>query len=216
MLNKIRKLWFLISHYKLIRALLDLAFNGYLKDMGWINSFIKNKSIDLDSNPIPWVAYPFIVFFAERLNKNMNIFEFGSGNSTLFYASRVSSVIVVEHDKEWYSNIKKTIPPNVNIHYVDLVYDGLYSKFINTLNTKFDIVIVDGRDRVNCIKNSIKNLAENGVIILDNSEVREYSSGLVFLTENGFKKIDFWGIAAGYNNKTCTTLFYKENNCLGI
>ena len=34
----------------------------------------------------------------------MNIFEYGAGNSTLYYAEKVSHVISVEHDKKWFEN----------------------------------------------------------------------------------------------------------------
>ena len=88
--------------------------------------------------------------------------------------------------------------------------------FANNLGEEFDIVIVDGRDRVNCIKNSISSLSDSGVMILDDSERSEYIDGIQFLSLNNFKKLDFWGISPGLFYKKCTTVFYKQNNCLGI
>ena len=81
---------------------------------------------------------------------------------------------------------------------------------------KFDIIIVDGRDRVNCVKNSIDKLKENGIIILDDSERKEYNEAKEFLFYKGYKKIEFWGIAPGVFYNKCTTVFYKEHNCFGI
>ena len=43
--------------------------------------------IDKNSNPLPWVTYGFIDFISERLNKSIDVFEYGSGNSTLWYAT---------------------------------------------------------------------------------------------------------------------------------
>lgn len=85
-----------------------------------------------------------------------------------------------------------------------------------TLNKKYHIIIIDGRDRVNCIKNSIKCLKPEGVIVLDDSERTQYLEGIRFLLNEGFKKIDFWGISPGLSYKKSTTIFYTENNCLGI
>ena len=81
---------------------------------------------------------------------------------------------------------------------------------------KYEIIVIDGRDRVNCIKHSLKALKVNGVIILDDSERREYIKGRRYLMKNGFNNIDFWGISPGTFMKKCTTIFYKEVNCLGI
>ena len=83
------------------------------------------------------------------------------------------------------------MPKNVNIHYQQLIYGEHYSKFSNTIGMKFDIVIVDGRDRVNCLKSAIDSLTDEGVIVLDDSERKAYSAGIDNLISQGFKKIDF-------------------------
>ena len=172
--------------------------------------------IDKDSNPIPWVTYSFIDFISERLNTNMDIFEYGSGNSTLWYAKKVSSVTSVEHDKKWFEKIKNSMPQNVNLNYQELVYGERYSAFSTKIEKKFDIVIVDGRDRVNCVKNAIDSIKENGIIILDDSERMAYSEGVNFLLNNNFSKLDFWGISPGLFYKKNTTIFYRKDNCLNI
>lgn len=97
-----------------------------------------------------------------------------------------------------------------------MVYNGNYSKFSSNLNKKFDVIIVDGRDRVNCVKNAIKNLKESGVIVLDDSERESYKEGIDFILSHGFKKIDFCGISPGLFYKKNTTIFYKTVNCLEI
>jgi len=201
---------------KLLKMLLSMNSGGYLKDIGWIESFKNQLPMDKEENPLPWVTYSFIDFISDRLTNEMNIFEYGSGNSTLWYAQRVNSVTSVEHDKEWFEKIKNSMPENVNINYQKLIKNEKYSHFTSQSSEKFDIVIVDGRDRVNCILNSINSLNNNGVIVLDDSEREYYLKGIKFLLTNGFKKIDFWGISPGLFYKKCTTIFYKEDNCLGI
>ncbi len=52
----------------------------------------------------------------------------------------------------------------------------------------FDIVLVDGRDRNNCIFNAITALKENGIIILDDGERKRYEKGIDRLTREGFLK----------------------------
>jgi hypothetical protein len=97
----------LISQPKLIKQLLSMGTAGYLKEIGWIESFDKQLPVDKEGKPLPWVTYGFIDFISDKLNKNMDIFEYGSGNSTLWYAEKVNSVTSVEHNKIWYEKIKK-------------------------------------------------------------------------------------------------------------
>jgi hypothetical protein len=80
----------------------------------------------------------------------------------------------------------------------------------------FDAIVIDGRDRVNCCKNSLGALKAAGVIIWDNSERPDYQEGYDFLINNGFKRIDFGGIGPINPDAWCTSVFYRSNNCLGI
>lgn len=200
----------------MIPTLLTMNANGYLKEIGWINSSNRQMPLDEHNNPLPWVTYPFIDFIEERLTNNLEVFEFGSGNSTLWYAGKVRFVTSVEHDDSWYKKIKSTMPNNVALHYQKLEYAKEYAAFAASQHKHFHIIIVDGRDRVNCIMNAVNSLTEDGVIVLDDSERAPYQEGIDFLIMKGFKKIDFWGISPGFFYKKCTTVFYRSDNCLGI
>lgn len=193
-----------------------LRNQGYLFEIGWIKSFENNSSLDKKGDPLPWVTYPFIDFIESRLNKTMTIFEFGSGNSTLWYSQRVKNVTSVENNTQWYNKILSYNIENIKIYYQKLEYGGKYCKLISTLQSRYDIVIVDGRDRVNSIRQSISFLSQDGIIVLDDSERDCYLDGINYLLERGFKRLDFWGIAPGIFFRKCTSIFYKNVNCLGI
>ena len=148
------------------------AFNSFYKDSylyttGWIRSLKEYKPVDVNGKPIPWMNFHMIGFLKERFNKNLNLFEFGSGYSTFFYADRVKTVTSVEYDEQWYQRLKTNLPDNVKLISQSDDVDGKNSRIITTLNKKFDAVVVDGCDRVNCIKQSILALSAGGVIILD-------------------------------------------------
>jgi hypothetical protein len=51
---------------------------------------------------------------------------------------------------------------------------------------------------------------------LDDSERKEYKKGIEYLQQSGYRKIDFWGIAPGIFFNKCTSIFYRDKNCLGI
>ena len=68
---------------------------------------------DEDNTINPWLGKTVIDMIKKHLNKTMNVFEWGMGNSTLFWSKYVNSVTSVEHDKEWFEKVKEIIPSNV-------------------------------------------------------------------------------------------------------
>ncbi len=90
------------------------------------------------------------------------------------------------------------------------------SKKPELMNEKFDIIIVDGRDRVNCCYHSISALSDKGVVVLDDSERTKYNDARIFFNKEGFKELSFSGISPGLFYRKSTSVFYKPENCLGI
>jgi len=215
-LSKFKALANLISKPKRLTALLSYGHKGYLASIGWFKAFDTHQAVDEVGNPLPWVTYSFIDFIKTRLNKELSIFEYGSGNSTLFYAQRVRRVVSVEHDEAWYNKIVKEKAANAEMIFTQLEKGGEYSKKASLLGEKFDVIIVDGRDRVNCCKNSIEALTPNGVLVLDDSEREIYQKARNFLVEKGFRELPFTGISPGLFYNKATSIFYRSTNCLGI
>jgi len=213
MLNKFKKLFKFILNLK---TFYSLYYYGYLKDMGFFGSVRKKNSIDKDGNPIPWITYPAMEFLKSRLNKNMEVFEYGCGNSTLWFAKRVKYVISCEYNNTWFKKINELKTKNVTLVFKELEYDGDYSKEILNYSNRFDIIVIDGRDRVRCVKNSLNALKENGIIVWDDSNRKDYKDGYDFLKRNGFQRVDFWGMGPIVTIKFCTSIFYGEKNCLNI
>lgn len=214
--QKIKTIIQVIGEPKILSALISQRNFGYLNEVGWFESFKSLQSIDKNKNSIPWFSYPFIDFLTPRLAKNISVFEFGSGNSTLFLAAKVKDVISVEHNKEWYQTVNRTKLSNVKLVLTKSDSVSNYLEYFNSLTEKVNIIIVDGLHRNECLINSINKLSENGVVILDDSERPEYKTGIDYILGNGFKSLDFWGIAPTVLFKKCTTLFYKSNNCLQV
>ncbi|MEE1884663.1 FkbM family methyltransferase [Pedobacter flavus] len=206
----------LIKDPKSVKALLSFRKKGYLNSIGWFNAYKTKSAIDGQGNAIPWVTYSFIDFIQDRIKKSHLIFEYGSGSSTKYYALRAASVVSVEHDKEWFEKVKKESPSNAEIIFCALSKNGEYSKMAKSTQHKFDLIIVDGRDRVNCCINSVEALSESGVIVLDDSERMEYEPARKFLKAEGFKELSFSGISPGLFYLKSTSVFYKPNNCLDI
>jgi len=215
-MSDFKKLMQVLSNPKRLRAILSFNSKGYLVKIGWFNSFDSKSPVDDYHNPLPWVTYSFIDFIKERLNKKHRVFEFGSGNSTYFYAKLAGKVVSVEHDRSWYNRLYKNRPENADLYFSELERDGDYCRTPARIKQDFDIIIVDGRDRVNCCIQAVNSLSENGVVVLDDSERDMYKEGVGFLMENGFKHLSFSGISPGLFYRKTTSVFYKPNNCLDI
>ena len=81
---------------------------------------------------MPWITFGAINAIARKLRPDMKIFEYGSGGSTLFWASRVQSVISIEHDQVWYTKLKKDLQErkvtNVQYFLIEASPDASFSK----------------------------------------------------------------------------------------
>ena len=66
----------------------------------------ERNSVD---DQMPWMAFSAIVQLGKIIRPDMRIFEYGSGGSTLFWASRVKQVISIEHDRRWFERMRQEL-----------------------------------------------------------------------------------------------------------
>lgn len=189
---------------------------SYLVETGLLHSYRTDIPCKLDGNPVPWMNYNIISFLESRLNKTQNLFEFGSGYSTIFYSDRVNQVTSIEYNKDWYQRISSMVSDNVELIYQKNDIDGDYCRTIAKTHKQYDVVIIDGRDRVNCVKQAYDHLSENGVIILDDSQRNKYQAAFEFMAGHGFRHIYFEGLKPRGLGNDRTTVFYRDNNCFDI
>jgi len=186
---------------------------------GWFQSIENKQSVNAANQPVPWITYPACHFIDGKDLKGVNLFEYGSGNSSLYFTGKGANVYSVEHDQGWYERIKSKIPLPERLYYRGIETKDQISGYINAVSApgvRFGIIVVDGRFRRRCLLEAPGLLSTDGVIILDNSERHYYREGINFLLEKGFRKIDFFGIAPIGYSMSCTTIFYRDNNILSI
>lgn len=85
-------------------------------------------------------------------------------------------LISIEHDTKWHNKVKNNLQQDATCNPVDL---RLLSKPYHTVCDKFpqeffDLIIVDGRDRVKCIEASIKVLKKGGILMVDDAQREKY------------------------------------------
>jgi hypothetical protein len=193
-----------------------ISLHDHLYDIGWFKSAQARMPVDKNGDVLPWFTYSMIWFLKAAVRSDMKVFEFGSGNSTLWWAKEVAHVTSVEHSLEWYSTLKPKVPSNVDYLYCELVTDGEYCRTALNTGNKYDVIVIDGRDRVNCAKNCLNALSDEGVIIWDNSDRVNYQEGYTFLTQNKLKRLDFYGLAPYSSIGHSTSIFYRPSNCFDI
>ncbi len=188
----------------------------YLRESGWINSHRTRSAVDAESRPVPWYRYAATDFLAARISPELDVFEFGSGNSTLWWAQRVRSVVAVEHDPGWATEVAAAAPANAEVLRVPVEPDGDYCRTPQRLERAFHVLVIDGRDRVNCARQGVSTLTDDGVIVWDDSHRRRYAIGLSYLEQRGFRQLEFTGLGPIEASAGETSILYRPGNCLGI
>jgi len=197
-------------------AAYTLMTRGPLREDGWIRSLAEGVPVDAEGRPLPWINYPAIDFLARRAKPDMSVFEYGCGHSTLWWAARVREVIACDHDREWIERIRPRAPRNVTLRHVALERGGDYCQVVAGYPGRFDIVVIDGRDRVNCARHALTGLKRGGVIVWDNTDRKEYRPGFETLAAAGFRRVEFTGMAPSLNEKLETSVFYRDGNVFGL
>lgn len=176
---------------------------------GYLRSRIEGRPISLDRKPMPWFTYPAIEFLSQIDKKGISVFEFGTGNSTLYWDKSGANVFGVEHDAVWFQSVVKDSSNSLSIDLFENKEDYTNSILKHDLN--FDVVVIDGIWRNECALTAIQKLSSGGVIILDNSDW--YVDVVEFLDSQKFVRVDFNG-PGPINNYSWTTSFFFRGDCV--
>jgi hypothetical protein len=98
--------------------------------------------IDGDGQPIPWYTYPAIEFLNQLDFSNSSIFEYGSGNSSKWWASRCKKLVSVESDKSWFEYLQSTKPDNQELILRSDPKEYIFE--IKNRTCELDVIVIDG------------------------------------------------------------------------
>lgn len=93
-------------------GLLHELSEDYLRRSGWWSSLETRQACDT-SGPCPWFTYSATRYLAGIVRPSYRVFEYGSGNSSRWWASRAAEVVSVEHDPLWAEHLRSDKPQNV-------------------------------------------------------------------------------------------------------
>lgn len=184
-------------------AQLDTSFET---EYGFKNTFENWSSVDREGKPIPWMTYSANFYLGQLELSKCKIFEWGSGNSSLYFAENALEVTSIESNPDWFDYVEKSKRSN---QYIYLKNAEDYCKCISETGNKYQLIIIDGDifRRLECAYYAIRHLDEGGLIVLDNSDWLPNTTA--FLRENGFTQIDFAGPGPINSYLWCTSVFFK-------
>ncbi len=130
----------------------------------------------------PWLASSAVAFLDESIQATWNVFEFGSGASTAWYAQRAGTVESVENNPEWHRQVSEQLAhagvENCTLTWLDSSRD--FPSYLEQYSDdSFDLVVVDGYEarsghRIECLKVAKSKTKPGGLIVLDDSDRLEY------------------------------------------
>lgn len=144
----------------------------------------------------PWMYHKELDIFVEVIQnlQPAKCLEWGSGFSTLYFPKLLqpsANWLSIEHDQAWVEKIKMlNNKKNVTIKHIKphnekWKGDGTYEDFKQYVdypsNLKFfDLIIVDGRARKDCLERGVQLLSDKGVIILHDANRLKYHNAFKF------------------------------------
>src|SRR5215218_1655637 len=108
----------LIRQFKRTLKALEFSLRAckvLLSDQAYFASIRDGELRDRENNYVPWFTYPAIEALKNWDLADKRVFEYGSGYSTLFWASRAKEVVSVEHNRDWYEKIAGLAPSNARV-----------------------------------------------------------------------------------------------------
>jgi len=185
-----------------LRVLKNLEIN-----YGHFKSVYRWESVDKQGEPVPWFSYPAIEYLKDIKLSGLSVFEYGSGNSTLFFSKHGANITSVESNVKWFNSISKKAKNYKNIN---LKLQNNPDKLVKTINEnkrKYDIIVIDGesRTRLKCSYIAVNKLKTKGIIILDNADW--FPNIAHYLRRKNLVQVNFTGLGP-INPYTTTTAFF--------
>lgn len=140
-------------------------------------------------------------------NKFLNILEWGSGNSTIYFSKFLKEKGIgfkwtaMEHFVLWHKKVismieKNNLSDNVEYFLKSPTHENdkniqetlnldEYINFPSTLGKKFNFILVDGRKRKECLERASSILSHDGVVVLHDAEREWYHDGFKYYVNGG-------------------------------
>lgn len=183
-------------------ALWRILRSGY----GYKLSVRRHEPLDAAGREIPWITYPALEYLKQLDFSAKSVFEFGAGNSTIYWSRQAARVTSVESSRQWFERVRPRLGANCELHLVEDLQR--YPRFITEQDGEFDVVVIDGMERRACAREAVKKLRRGGMILLDNSDW--HSGAAAVLRGSGLIEVDMTGFGPIAGFTTTTSFFFHR------
>lgn len=121
----------------------------------------------------PWLMPEVIDWLDSIVKPAWIVLETGCGGSTVFFAQRASRVITYEDNSEWARKVQHELRKQKLT--VEWHVDSGYPQFGLDCLVPYDLALIDGRGRVQSVKDALPALKPGGWLLLDDSDRARYA-----------------------------------------
>jgi hypothetical protein len=186
------------------------AMRGILDDHGFDRSAREGLAVDRSGAPLPMYTYPTIEFLGQLDWRERRVLEFGSGQSTLWWAHRAREIWAVEHDDDWVARLREFSLPNVTCIFAMRPHVATGEDYVGVVPSgeRFDVVVLDGLHYYDCARRIRQFFAPAGLVIVDNADF--YPATCRILREADFLQVDMAGFKPTHRDAQVTSLFFDR------
>ncbi|MDF3130547.1 class I SAM-dependent methyltransferase [Kiritimatiellaeota bacterium B1221] len=120
---------------------------------------------------LPWLTPEANRILVSWIQPRHRILEFGSGKSTLFFAAKAAHVVSVEHQPEWADRVESWLRSEHLSEKATLIRCTPEQTALAAFThhpQNYDLILIDGVDRLQCAINSLPHLKPGGWLVIDN------------------------------------------------
>lgn len=189
-------------------------FSLLSKNYGQLASMKEWSCVDGGGRVIPWYTYPAIEYLSHLDFSGRKVFEYGSGNSSIWWAAKCRSLTSIESDAQWYEKIRSAAAATGKINYRLALDKNSYVRQDEI--SEADVVIIDGLYRPECADFILSKISSGSwnpeLLIFDNSDwypktIRRLDSGLP-----DWIQVDFSGFGPINEYTWTTSLFLNPSS----
>ncbi len=119
----------------------------------------------------PWYTKPMLDVLDTIDLSKINVWEWGLGSSTLFYARNAKKIYGVDSNKEWFRDVEETLLHHRLSHKAYLTFETEEQYYVNAIKKggiDYGIIAIDGIFREQCFFAALEYAKEGTAIIFDN------------------------------------------------
>lgn len=184
---------------------LSYLFDKLRNNFGFLESAKNEMPVNGDGETMPMYTYPCYEYLNSMDWEGADVFEYGTGFSTVWWKNHGANLYGVEHNKNWYEKINSK-----ELGYITLENNiDNYPTTINIFDKQFDVIVIDGIARYECVEPAVSNLKPGGIVIFDNSDWHSNTKEL--LDTKDLIPIHFHGFKPTHvDSQTTSVYMHKE------